>query len=261
MVKTIKAALLAVLIITPIIFYKSLSKKNDFSPFSSAEAIIRPQIALIFDDLGESLNDLKEIYSLGIPLTVSIIPGLKFSKNIAHIASRCGLSVFIHLPLQPKNKDVFKTNKYRFINSDLSQRETIFLLRRYLNSIRISIGINNHMGSKATEDPKLMEIILKEIKKRGLVFVDSRTSLESVAYKIAREEGMICGYNEGFLDSIDDLKEITGRMSVLIEKAKEKGKIIIIAHPRKNTIDFLKERLPALEKEVEFITIKEYFDL
>lgn len=221
----------------------------------------RPLIALIFDDLGESLSDLREIYSLDTPLTISIIPNLKFSKNIAHIGSRCGFSVFIHLPLQPEEKDIYRTNKYKFISSDLSKKEIQFLLRKYLNSIRIAIGINNHMGSGATRDSSLMRIVLREIKNRGLIFVDSRTSTESVAYKIAREEGLVCGYNQGFLDSSDDIVEMGKRMDELISKAKEKGKIIIIAHPKKNTINFLKRKLPALKKKVEFITIKDYFNL
>lgn len=264
--KNLRVILLIILIAIPIIFYKSLNKRNERNPTSlfsnkGETRYHKPMIALIFDDLGESLGDLRELYSLGIPITVAVIPNLKFSKNIAHIASRCGFSVFIHLPLEPSEGVTFKTPKYRFISGDLSRREIISTLRQHLNSLRIAIGVNNHMGSKATEDSDLMKIVLSELKKRNLVFVDSRTSLESIAYDQARRQGLICGYNEGFLDAVDDIGEIQKRVNELIAKAKEKGKIIVIAHPRKNTIKFLKEKLPALKKEVEFITIKEYFDL
>ncbi len=264
--KSIRITLLIVLIIGPIIFYNSLNKKNRrYSRVASfrhkAEDLNRPKIALIFDDLGESLADLREIYSLGIPLTISVIPNLKFSKNIAHIGSRCGFSVFIHLPLEPDKKDYKGLGKYRFISSDLTKREIVYTLRQYLNSIRIAIGVNNHMGSKATKDAELMEIVLKEIKNKGLIFVDSRTSLESVAYEIARKQHLICGYNEGFLDPFSDINQIQKRMDELIDKAKEKGKIIVIAHPKEITLKFLNEKLPALRKEIEFITVKDYFNL
>lgn len=266
MAKILRRALFIALIIIPIIFYKSLNKGNDrpvaVSPLGSKEIdSSRPSIALIFDDLGESLNDLKELYSLKIPLTLSVIPNLKFSRNIAHIGSRCGFSVFIHLPLEPKDKNSYQTKKYRFISSNLSQRENQALLRRYLDSLRIAIGVNNHMGSKATEDERLMKLVIRAIKRRGLIFVDSRTSANSLAYKIADEAGLVCGYSEGFLDSLDDEKEMEKRLSEFITKAKEKGKIIIIAHPKKNTLNFLKKKLPALLKEIEFITIKDYFEL
>ncbi len=267
MVKSLRIILFVALIIVPIALYKSLSQRNDQS--SNTISFIggkrnepsRAQIALIFDDLGESLQDLKDLYALKIPLTISVIPNLKFSKNIAHIGSRCGFSVFIHLPLEPKAGNRYRTDKYRFITTDMSKREIESLLRFYLNSIRIAIGVNNHMGSKATEDSKLMATVVREMKKRNLSFVDSRTSLNSVAYKIADREGLVCGYNEGFLDATDDRLEIEKSLSELIKKATEKGKIIVIAHPRKNTINFLKNNLSALRKKVEFITIKDYFDL
>ncbi len=266
MAKSLRITLLIALIITPIIFYKTLNKKsgsnNKVLSFSVGKGSPqRPKIALIFDDLGESLKDLKEIYSLDTPFTISVIPNLKFSKNIAHIASRCGFSVLIHLPLEPANSQRYQTDKYRFITSDLSKREVIYLLRQYLNSIRIAIGVNNHMGSLATENQQLMEIVLRELKKRGLIFIDSRTSLKSIAYEQARKIELISGYNQGFLDAIDDIKAIEKRMEELEVLAREKGKIIVIAHPRKNTLKFLKAQLSRLREKIEFITIKDYFEL
>ena len=266
MAKSLRITLLIALIITPIIFYKTLNRKsgpnNKVLSFSVGKRDPqRPKIALIFDDLGESLKDIREIYSLDTPFTISVIPNLKFSKNIAHIASRCGFSVLIHLPLEPASSQRYQTDKYRFITSDLSKREVISLLRQYLNSIRIAIGVNNHMGSLATENQQLMKIVLKELKKRSLVFIDSRTSLKSIAYEQARKIELISGYNQGFLDAIDDIKVIEKRMEELEVLAQEKGKIIVIAHPRKNTLKFLKDHLPRLRKKIEFITIKDYFEL
>lgn len=266
MFKDLRVLILIVLIVVPIVFYKSLSKKNDYgttplSRITGKTTQRKPQVALIFDDLGESLSELKELYSLGIPMTVSVIPNLKFSKNIAHIASRCGFSVFIHLPLAPNKETYFSTDKYRFIGSDLSQREIRSLLRKYLNSIRIAIGVNNHMGSKATRNKEVMKIVLGEVKKKGLIFVDSKTSPESIAYAQARSQGLICGYNEAFLDPVDTKEIIKKQMDKIIDKAKKKGRIIAIAHPRKNTIEFLRENLTSIKEKVEFITIKDYFDL
>jgi len=264
--KILRVILFIILIIGPVIFYKSLNKKD--SEYARALSLVQgkdnanlPLVALIFDDLGESLRDLKEIYSLDTPLTISVVPKLKFSKNIAHIGSRCGFSVLIHLPMQPSNEKLYRSDKYKFISSDLNRREVEFLMRRYLNSIKIAIGVNNHMGSKATEDPNLMRHVLGVVKRKNLIFIDSRTSLKSVAYKIAREENLVCGYNEGFLDAVDDVSEIKKRMDELIVKAKDKGKIIVIAHPRKNTLNFLKDNLASLKEEVKFITIEDYFEL
>ena len=268
MAKNLRVILFIILIVVPVIFHKAMNKKSKHGniPFSSnnetadeREEDSKPIVALIFDDLGESLNELREVYSLGIPLTISIIPNLKFSKNIAHIGSRCGFSVFIHLPLQPIDDNIPKSAGYKFISSDLSNRGIKLLLRQYLNSLRIATGVNNHMGSKATQNTSLMKIVMKEIKKRKLIFIDSNTSTKSVAYSIAKKENLVCGYNEGFLDASDNIEAMKQKVNKLIEKAKSKGKIIIIAHPKKNTIDFLKRELPVLRKHVKFVTIKEFF--
>ena len=82
-----------------------------------------------------------------------------------------------------------------------------------------------------------------------------------MAYQVAKDHEVVCGFSQGFLDSIDDVEVMAKRMGELIEKAKSNGKIIIIAHPKENTIKFLKKALPSLKKKVEFITIKDYFEL
>ncbi|MDD3295877.1 MAG: divergent polysaccharide deacetylase family protein [Candidatus Omnitrophica bacterium] len=262
--KNLRIILLIFLIIGPIVFYHYVNKKSNgrfldtaFKYDQNEENL--PEIALIFDDLGENLSDLKELYSLDVPLTVSVIPDLKFSKNIAHIASRCGFSVFIHLPMQPLKENT-KRAPYRFIGPELSRRENVMLLRHYLNSLRIAIGVNNHMGSAATQDVELMKVVLRMVKARGLIFIDSKTSPDSVAYEQAQKEGLVCGYNEGFLDYYDSSLEMEKSLDKLINSAVHKGRIIAIAHPKKSTIRFLKGKIPELKKKIKFITIQEYFE-
>jgi polysaccharide deacetylase 2 family uncharacterized protein YibQ len=266
MSKFLRIALFVILILIPIIFYKSFYKGKQKKAITfpvivkEVPTVVKPKIALIFDDLGESLKELEEIYSLHTPLTISIIPGLKYSKNIAYIGSNCGFSVLIHLPLEPKDNKSYLTKKYKIISGSLSKREIDSLLRRYLNSIRLAIGVNNHMGSAATENPELMRVVLRALKQKNLFFIDSRTSLKSVACDIARREGVICAHNEGFIDSINNPLVIEKKLKKLLKRAKRKGKIIIIVHPKKNTIRVLKNTLPNLKKEVNFITVKEYFN-
>ena len=260
--KSLRLILLAVLILVPLIFYHFAGKK-DREPIFLVEKNVadnRPQIALVFDDLGDSLQEIKDLYSFKIPITASVIPGLKFSRNVAHIADRCGYTVFIHLPLGPKDKSSYDSRKLRVITSDLSKREINSLLAYYLSSIKIAYGANNHMGSAATEDARLMKLVMKELKERDLVFIDSKTSLKSIACETAQKENVDCAVNDGFLDSVDTVAAINKKLDDLVALAKKKGKIIIIAHPRSNTISVLKSRLPKIKKEIKFITAQEYFE-
>jgi hypothetical protein len=117
------------------------------------------------------------------------------------------------------------------------------------------------MGSAVTEDPKLMKEVLAAVKNHGLFFVDSRTSNASVACEIAKKENVPCGYNEGFFDSTDDINIMQNDFFGLLEKAKLKEKIIIIAHPKKKTFFLLRKLLPKAKNQVQFITIQDYFGL
>ncbi len=227
---------------------------------SYLDAKPKTKIAIIFDDLGESLSDLEQIYQLNIPLTISIIPGLAFSKNIAHIGARSGFTVMIHLPLEPKNTNRHQNDKYDFLSSSLPKNQINRLLNNYLNSIRIATGVNNHMGSKATEDYQLMSHILERIKRRNLFFIDSRTSPDSIAYKVATEKGVRSAYNHAFLDAKDDPEHMRKKIDNLLEK-KSGEKLIIIVHPKKNTFLFFQENLDYLKKNIEFITIENYLNL
>lgn len=270
--KVLRFILLLALVVSPIIFYKTFNRKK----ISSAPDILSPfvlkntknrkqnlpskgKIALIFDALGERFSDLKKIYEINIPVSVSVIPHLKFSRNIAHIAKRCGFSVLIHLLLESEQNYNLAASKYQLISSSMSDRKLQFYLRHYLNSIRIASGVN--MGSKTTEDKELMRKILKVVKKNKLFFIDSRTSLNSVAYEVARKLNLKCAQSSGFLDSVDNKEKIAKKMKKFIILARKKGKIIIIAHPKKNTLSFLKENIAQIKKEVKFITLEEYFNI
>lgn len=270
--KVAKFFLLICIIIAPILIYNYMGKPikkntlpNSPHPVMKEEETVafeKPQIALIFDDLGQSLRDIKNIYALKIPLSVAVIPELKFSKNISYIADKCGYSVLIHLPMEPKsNVQSFVKIKRNFIRSDLTEREIYLLLKRYLNSLKVAVGVNNHMGSKATEDRELMRVVLSAVRRKNLIFIDSYTAEKSCVAEVAKTLGVPCGVNSTFLDSVDEPEYIRKKIHECLERAFQQGKIIVIAHPKKNTLNILREELPILRKKVEFITIEKYFGL
>ncbi|MBN2483431.1 MAG: divergent polysaccharide deacetylase family protein [Candidatus Omnitrophica bacterium] len=258
------------IIIAALVLYTSFRTTKDAIGNAPTLAVIpdaasgypRPYCALIFDDLGTSIEEIKSLYDLDIPLTISVFPEERFSKNVAYIGQRCGFSVLIHLPLEPKTEiESYRKVKKDFIGTHHGRQGNERLLRKYLNSIRIAMGVNNHMGSKATENPKIMRLVLSHMKRDNLVFVDSLTSLDSIACEVAAQVGVRCRRNDGFLDAVDDTEVIKEKIVKLIALAREKGKIIVIAHPRANTLTVLEELMPALKEQLQFVTLKDYLEL
>lgn len=269
MTRPVKLLLLSLLIL-PLVLYGVFRRAPDRShplgvPDRAPRAVhwpwmpaTQPQIALIFDDLGFNLRDLGGIASLNIPLTVSVLPGLASSEKSARIASELGFSVMLHLPMEPKHPERFH-GRIQLLSASMDEAEKVRLLREYLSQIQPAIGVNNHMGSLATEDAALMRLVMQEVKRRGLFFIDSRTSLDSVACRIATEEGVRCGENGGFVDSVLDEAEIERHIQRLVNAANSSGRLIVIAHPHAQTIRVLRAKLPEHAKDIRFVTIREYF--
>lgn len=264
--KTLRAGLLIILIIIPLVFYKALDKRHNrreiVLPIVNHEFNQKnTKIALIFEGFGNDLDDLKEIYSLGIPLSVSVTPGLKFSKNIAHIASRCGYSVLVNLPVgSPTNNALLKESIYSELDDSLTIWETEALLRYYLNAIRIAVGVNAYINPDVADNTQFTQKVLDAVKVRGLIFIDNSTPEDSAVYEMARAKNLKCAVSYGFLGNADTLPIIEEKIKRFVAAAKDKGKIIIVVYPEKNVLKVLRKDMPELLEKVDFITVKEYFE-
>lgn len=207
----------------------------------------RGRLAIIIDDFGAINNQVADAFiRLPTALTVAVIPGHKTSQQIARQATAAGHEVLIHLPMQPKEGELGEKNG---ILVDLPEGEIRRRVNWALAEIPGAVGVNNHMGSLATENEKVMQVVLEEIKAAGKLFVDSRTSSQSVALNVASELDLSCAKSDGFLDDQDDETQITRRLEALADKALKEGSAIGIGHIKANTLQALEETIPRLEKK------------
>jgi polysaccharide deacetylase 2 family uncharacterized protein YibQ len=108
-------------------------------------------------------------------------------------------------------------------------------------------GVNNHMGSKFTRDRERMNIVVSELKRRGLYFLDSRTSGSSVGAAAAADAGIAYATRDVFLDHEPDRKKILARIAETERIARQTGQAIAIAHPRTETMKALSPWLAGLK--------------
>ncbi|MCM8780085.1 MAG: divergent polysaccharide deacetylase family protein, partial [Candidatus Omnitrophica bacterium] len=147
---------------------------------------IKGKIAIVLDDWGNSLNNFDMIKSVKQALTLAILPGLAYSKRIAAEAKRNGFEVILHLPMEPVSRDKAEIEKDT-ICTDMDDLKIKDVLSAQLNKVPYVKGVNNHMGSLATADSRLMRVIFEELKKRKLYFLDSYTSGASVCSRQAKD--------------------------------------------------------------------------
>jgi len=210
---------------------------------ADAEAIAReekrrPRVALVIDDLGYSRNGVvTDILSLDLPLTVAVLPTLPYSAFALEKAQREGKCTILHLPMEP---DEAQGSDLAMVTSDMDEGEIERLVARYIQSLPGIEGVNNHQGSLATTDPRVMKIVLAVVKDYGLFFLDSLTSSKSIAYNTAREMGVATARNSVFLDAdTEDPEVVERRIRELVAWAHSHGTAVGIGHPRPWMLDAL----------------------
>jgi len=209
----------------------------------AADSSPGPRVAIIIDDLGYGGEATERLLSLqNVPLTLAILPNLPYSKEIAQRAHEAGFEIMLHLPMEPLNENI--PLEKGTITCDMDDKQIRESLENALESIQWVVGVNNHMGSKATSDKRVMELVLGVLKEKGLFFVDSRTTPASYGYQMAKQLGLRCASRDIFLDGVDDEEYIKEQVIKLFELAKKRGKALGIGHVRDKTVDVLYEMLP-----------------
>ena len=200
----------------------------------------RGQVALIMDDMGNSLDTLDALIALRRPVTVSVLPYSAHAAETARLARENGLEVLLHLPLESVNNHEAMADTEGMIVATMTEPAIVAAFEASYDRVPFAAGTNNHMGSRFTAERDLMRAILKPIKERGLFFVDSRTTAKTVALDEARKMGILAAERDVFLDADEDRGRIRGRLIELFQKARKKGRAIGICHPFPETLAVLK---------------------
>jgi hypothetical protein len=211
------------------------------------------RIAIVVDDFGYSYNGVaREFIELDAGITISVIPGLKHSRRICAEASRAGRAFICHMPMESEEGECQGENCLEVSMSDLQIEDAVTAA---LEQVPGADGMNNHMGSKATADPRVMAAVLKACRERDIFFLDSLTSPNSVVAEIAEEMGLPVLANDIFLDNRGD--DIRGNMLKLMRRSERRGWAIGIMHVRSESFRELKWMVNEAKKRgIEFITLK-----
>lgn len=206
-----------------------------------------PRLAIIIDDVGSDPTAIDSIFRLPYPLTLSVLPGHPRSTTIAEEAHRRGYQVMLHLPMESQANETPEAQELR---SGMSTPEVSRLLGEMEQSVPYAVGVNNHQGSLATTDPRLMSELMPLLRARNLFFIDSRTTAATVAYDTAEREGVRSSFrNVPFLDDVQEESAIRHQLEIAIRGAKEKGDAIVIGHPHPETLRVLRDVLPHLQAQ------------
>ncbi|MGB7437487.1 MAG: divergent polysaccharide deacetylase family protein [Candidatus Acidiferrum sp.] len=228
------------------ILHANRSSRNHPLPQPSHPAT-GPRLAIILDDVGGDRSAVGAIFSLRYPLTLSVLPNHADSTEVAQEAHRRGYQVMLHLPMQSLANETAESQELR---PGMSSIEVSNELNSMLHTVPYAAGVNNHQGSRATSDARLMGELMPLLRAHQLFFIDSRTTAGTVAYDSAQAAGVPCAYrNVPFLDDVQESGAIRHQLERAARDAREKGHAIAIGHPHPATLRALAEFLPEAQSQ------------
>jgi len=217
------------------------------------------KIAIIIDDLGTNLTKGNRVLALPKEVATSILPFTQYAKKIAVKAKQEGHPVLIHIPMEAEAHNELlgpgalteKMGFWKFLTQ----------LRKDIVDIPEAQGVNNHMGSKLTQESQPMFWLMALLKWQNLYFIDSRTTAKTVAEKTAVSLGVKTTRRNVFLDHSINEMDINKQFDRLIALAKKQGEAVAIGHPHTETLSVLEKRLPLLFKQgVVLVPISEIIE-
>jgi len=204
-----------------------------------------PVIALIIDDIGPDRRGSERALELPPTVTLSLLP---YAENIAKTAARAralGHEIMIHLPMEPIGSEDPGPGA---LKTGMSPEDVAAILDKSFSAFDGYVALNNHMGSKATQDPVLMHAVLQALKERGLFFIDSMTTGKSIGQQVAAEEQVTALVRDIFIDDDPSPIAIERQLTATESFARKHGAAIAIAHPRAGSLDLIERWLAEVQR-------------
>lgn len=214
------------------------------------------KLAIIIDDIGYRATDI-EALTLPGNISYAVLPHTPFGKRLAMQAHKANKDVLLHIPMEATNGKKLGPGA---LTSEMNEANIHRQLSRAFEEIPFAKGINNHMGSRLTQMTEPMTATMRFLKQRDLFFIDSVTTGNSKAERIAKAHGLSSTRRDVFLDNQLSQQYIQGQFEQLIARAKTDNRLVAIAHPHPETIAALKNLLPKLKSaNIELVPVSELF--
>jgi polysaccharide deacetylase 2 family uncharacterized protein YibQ len=206
-----------------------------------------PAISIIIDDMGKRLDTGRRVLALPGPVACAFLPQARYTGELARVAHAAGKEVMLHLPMDSVSGRKLDDGA---VTLDMTERQFLETIKYNLAQVPYVSGINNHMGSLLTRHPGHMLWLMQEINRQGaLFFVDSRTTVATVARQVALENGVPSTDRNVFLDNDLSPGELDFQFKRLLYLARTQGSAVAIGHPHPQTLELLEQRLPSLSHQ------------
>ncbi len=243
-------------------FFEFIYKKHAPETKPIGEFGKKSKISIIVDDVGISKKAINDLIGISNNFTFAILPNRPFTSYAVEKARENNMDILLHQPMEPRIDSGYSGDDagYGVLLVGQTKETIVKTLDRNLSFLPGVVGLNNHMGSKFTENDELMRLVLNKLKEKNLLFVDSLTTPHSKGYTIAKELGLKTAKRDIFLDDKKKGKNyVKKQLRKLVRKSKKNGYSVGICHTYPQTIEAMKEEIPNISQEVRIIPVSELY--
>jgi polysaccharide deacetylase 2 family uncharacterized protein YibQ len=221
--------------------------------------IPKVRIAIVIDDVGYNLEQLEAFLDFPAPISLSVLPNLPHSSESARRIVEAGKELLLHLPMEAVNGNDPGPGA---ILTTQSEEEIRRLLENSFSQVPHAVGMNNHMGSRATADERVMNVVMDYLRANRRFYLDSRTTTESVGAAVANLHEVPFLERDIFLDNDPQAESIRKALESGIKVAREKGYAVLIGHVyNPQIVDGIEKLLDELERaRVELVSFSALVD-
>lgn len=208
---------------------------------------VEARIAVVVDDVGYNLEGLKAFLAIPFPIAFAVLPNLPHSAEAARLIEAAGRELLLHMPMEALNGE--NPGPGAILTSQ-DERQIESILEASFAELPAAVGMNNHMGSKATADQRVMDVVMRYLAARRLFFLDSRTTADTLAPTLAERYGVRLLSRDVFVDNQTDAAYIVKAVRKGVDLARSRGRAVLIGHVQDAELAReLTRLLPGLERQ------------
>ena len=219
---------------------------NKNAPAQNHPSQVKGKLAIVIDDFGSRKDVLSDFNGLPVPLTYAVMPYKTYTQTCAESGYNAGRQIIVHMPMQPQK---VASSESVYIGTDMGDSKIRATASDIIGQVPHAIGMNNHQGSAATEDSRVMKDVLSVARDKGIFYLDSRTSHNSIGAQTAMAMGVGTASNNLFIDNDPDVASVKSSLRRVGKIALNNGSCIAIGHARPNTAEAIRSMVDELHEE------------
>jgi hypothetical protein len=206
-----------------------------------------PLVAIVIGGLGISASGTADAFTkLPSPVTFALAPYGADLEKLAERARAGKHEILLQAPMEPFDYPDNDPGPQTLLTS-LTAEQNIDRLHWLMSRFHGYVGLISYMGARFSASEQGLSPVLRDVAKRGLMYVDDSSSSRSIAGQLAGAQNLPFAKADIVLDTVPTAAEIDHSLARLEMKARDGGTAVGYATANPSTIARIAEWIKRAE--------------